>query len=101
MVSVIWEKIMSNKYFSGRKGPYIYCEMCGQACYLWETTKLSSETGRGGLVVCRNDADKIDFGLISYTPKTETKVPFTRPNHTNVQNGAEPENPETSTELGV
>ncbi len=92
---------MSNKYFSGRKGPYVYCEMCGQACYIFEAKKLPPETGRGGLVVCPYDADKIDFGLIPYIASSEAKVPFTRPNHTNVQNGAEPENPETSTELGV
>lgn len=93
--------MVSNKYFSGRKGPYVYCEICGQATYLWEATKLSAETGRGGLVVCRNDADKLDFGLMPYVASTESKVPFSRPNHTNVNNGSTPINPETSTRLGV
>lgn len=81
---------MSNKYFSGRKGNYIYCDICGQACYVYEVTKLSAETGRGGLLVCKNDADRIDAGLIPFIPTTEMKVPVSRPNHTNVTNGAEP-----------
>jgi hypothetical protein len=86
---------MSNKYFSSRKGPYIYCEICGQACYTWELTKLSPHTGRGGLLVCKNDADAIDHGLVPYKVAEEQKVPFSRPNHTNLTNGSEPYDVET------
>ena len=86
---------MSNKYFSTRKGPYIFCDICGQACYLWEITKLSVETGRGGLMVCRYDADKADFGLIPYLANNERNVPFSHPNHTNVTNGSTPRDVET------
>jgi hypothetical protein len=89
---------MSNKYFSSRKGGYIYCDMCGQACYIWEVTKLSADTGRGGLLVCKNDADKLDFGLVPYIVSSESKVPYARPNHTNVDNASEPYDIET---LGV
>jgi hypothetical protein len=86
---------MSNKYFSTRKGPYVYCDMCGQACYIWEINKLSTDTGRGELIVCKNDADKIDFGLKPYTVASEKKIPFSKPNHTNLTNGSEPYNIET------
>lgn len=92
---------MGNKYFSGRKGQYIYCDMCGQACYIWEAQKLSPETGRGGLIVCPNDADKIDFGLIPYKVTEEQKIDFTRINHQNTTNGTDPIDLETSTELGA
>ena len=92
---------MSNKYFSGRKGHYIFCDICGQACYAWEATKLKSETGRGGLIVCPNDADNIDFGLIPFVATAEQPVKWTRINHQNVTNGTAVENTETSTQLGV
>ena len=91
---------MSNKYFSGRKGQYIYCDICGQACYLFEAKRLNQYTGRPGLMVCPNDADTIDFGLVPYIPTTEKRVPFSRPNHTDVTNGTAPLDPETSSELG-
>lgn len=89
---------MSNKYFSGRQGRYIFCDICAQPCYAFEAVKLSDKTGRGGLIVCPQDADKIDFGLIPFTPTTEKAVPWTRINHQNVENGAEPYDIET---LGV
>lgn len=90
-----------NRYFTGAEGPYIYCEICGQPCYLRETVKLSPFTGRGGLVVCKDDADRIDPGLIPYMLTEEKKVPFSRPNHTNITNSSAPIDAETSTDLGV
>jgi hypothetical protein len=70
--------------------------MCGQACYVWEATKLSPDTGRGGLIVCANDADKIDFGLVPYAIPPERPVEWTRINHRNVTNGTEPLDVEAS-----
>ncbi len=81
---------MSNKYFSGRLERYIFCDICGQACYVSQVVKLEQESGRPGLLVCPNDADKTDFGLIPYHPTTERPVDYTRINHQNVTNGAEP-----------
>ena len=92
---------MSNKYFSGRKGRYIFCDICGQPCYVWQATKLKAETGRGGLIVCPNDIDAIDHGLIPYVATTEKPVEWSRINHQNVTNGTSVENYETSTQLGV
>ena len=92
---------MSNKYFSGRLSRYIFCDICGQACYDYEITRLDSKTGRGGLMVCPNDADKIDFGLVPYVPAPERPVTWTRINHTNVSNGSTPLDYDTTTELGV
>lgn len=90
-----------SKYFSGKKGQYIYCDICGQPCYAFEAKLLSAETGRGGLLVCPNDRDKIDFGLMDYTIPVERHIPVSRINHQNVTNGSEPIDVETSTELGV
>lgn len=92
---------MTSKYFSGRKGHYIFCDICGQACYDWEVTKLSQATGRPGLLVCPGDADGIDHGLIPYTVSNEKSVHFARVNHTDVDNGATPLDIENSTSLGV
>ena len=87
---------MTNKYFSGRKGHYIFCDICGQACYDWEATRLKSETGRPGLLVCPNDVDGIDYGHIPYTVDTEKPVQWSRINHQNVTNGTEPRDVETT-----
>lgn len=92
---------MSNKYFAGNKGQYIFCDICAQACYAWEAIRLSSATGRPGLIVCPNDADAVDPGLMAYTVPAEKGVPWTRINHTNVDNGASPLNYDTATNLGV
>lgn len=92
---------MSNKYFSGRLGHYIFCDICGQACYDWDAIKLKSETGKGGLIVCKNDQDGIDPGLIPYILPNEKTVKWARINHSNISNGTDPEDVETSTELGV
>lgn len=92
---------MSNKHFSSRKGQYIYCDICGQATYIWEMTRLATETGRGGLLVCPNDADKIDHGLIPYRIPPEKRVQFARVNHQNLTNGTDVLDIETSNALGV
>lgn len=73
---------------------YVFCDICGQKCYASETTKLSSATGRGGLIVCKNDIDNIDYGLIPFEIDVEQSVPFTRINHTNTTNAAAPYDPE-------
>lgn len=92
---------MSNKYFSGRRERYIYCDICGQPCYISDVKKLSPETGRGGLMVCPDDADKIDFGLIPYEIKSENPVSWTRIAHQDVANGTAPLDIETATSLGI
>ncbi len=92
---------MSNKFFAGNKGHYIFCDICGQACYDWEVTRLKTDTGRPGLLVCKNDADSVDYGLVPYTVPNERTVRWARINHQDVTNGSEPEDIETSTELGV
>lgn len=55
-----------------------------------EAVKLQANTGRGGLIVCPDDADNIDFGLMPFTPTAEKPIDWTRINHTDVSNGAEP-----------
>lgn len=79
----------------------VYCDICGQKCYASETSRLSTYTGRGGLIVCKNDVDKIDYGLVPYKIPTEQNIPWSRVNHTNVDNAVEPLDLETSTQLGT
>ena len=92
---------MSTKYFSGRKGQYVFCDICGQAVYVWDSVKLKPETGRGGLIVCKNDADDVDPGLLPISIPAEKHVKWARVNHTDVTRSSSPEDPETSTRLGV
>lgn len=67
---------------------YAYCDVCGQRYYASQTTKLSTYTGKGGLIVCNHDVDKIDYGLIPYKPRRETNVPWARIGDTNTDNSA-------------
>lgn len=67
---------------------YVFCDICGQRCFASEATKLSTYTGRGGLIVCPKDVDAIDYGQVPYTPKAEENVPLTRSNHTDTTQGA-------------
>lgn len=92
---------MSRKHFLGNKGHYIFCDICGQACYAKDATKLGVASGRPGLLVCPKDADAIDFGLVPYAPTNEKPIPWARINHTNVANGSSPLDVETATNLGV
>lgn len=80
---------------------YVFCMICGQRCLASEATRLSADTGRGGLIVCPNDVDSIDYSVRSYHIPVEKAVPFTRINHTNLTNGTAVLNTETTTELGV
>lgn len=89
------------KYFSGNQGQYLFCDICGQACYVFEATKLAANTGRGGLYVCPSDKDNIDFGLVPYTITSEHPVPYVRINHTNLTNGTAVLDYETATSLGT
>lgn len=67
---------------------YIYCDICGQRHYASRTTKLSHYTGREGLIVCPYDVDKIDPGLIPFTPRKEKIVSNIRINHANTANSS-------------
>ncbi len=92
---------MTSKYFAGNKGHYIFCDICGQACYDYNVVRLSSATGRPGLMVCPNDADKGDPGLTPCTVTPERPVRWTRINHQDVTNAAAPLDLDTTTELGI
>jgi len=74
---------------------YVFCDICGQRYLASETVQLTTYTGKGGLIVCPTDADKIDHGLIPFTVNAEQNVPFTRVNHTDTTNGSSPINLET------
>lgn len=67
---------------------YIYCDICGQRSYASESTKLSQYTGKGGLIVCKHDNDKVDYGMVPYLSRKEQNVDFIRTNHTNTDNAA-------------
>lgn len=82
---------MTDRFNPGQVGDWtFYCDICGQKGYASESTKLATETGKGGLIVCKHDVDKIDYGLIPFIVKVEQNVPYTRINHTDVSNVNEP-----------
>lgn len=93
---------MRDRFQPARRGDWVlYCDICGQKCFASESVRLHQYTGRGGLIVCKNDRDAIDPGLIPYTIDAERPIPYTRTNHQNVTNGSAVVDPETSTDLGV
>lgn len=58
---------------------YAFCDICGKRCFASEMTRLTQYTGKEGMLVCSNDVDKIDFGLVPYKTSQTRPVPFTRP----------------------
>ncbi len=67
---------------------FVYCDICGQRTYASGSTKLSQYTGKGELIVCKHDVDKIDYGLVPYTSRKEKNVKFVRIGHTNTDNSS-------------
>lgn len=67
---------------------YIYCDICGRKCLASKATKLPTYTGRGGLIVCPQDVDSIDPGVVPYKIPVEKNIPWTRINHTNTDDAA-------------
>lgn len=93
---------MSDRFNKWRPGDWcVFCDICGQKCFASETTKLATNTGRGGLIVCKNDVDTIDYGIVPYTIQIEKPIPWARPGDTDTTNGAAVINYETATNLGT
>lgn len=89
---------MTDRFDPGRLGDWIvFCDICGRKCYASETVKLTAQTGRGGLVVCRTDADRTDPSLTPYRIPIEKNVPYVRINHTNTENSFPEIDPESMT----
>lgn len=65
---------------------YVFCDICGKRCHASETTKLHTDTGRGGLIVCRRDADRADLGLVPKNVRKERPVPFSKRDPNNTSN---------------
>jgi hypothetical protein len=59
----------------------IYCDICGIPTPFSEAKLLDTYTGRGGLLVCKRDADTIDPGLIPYKINTESIINESSINH--------------------
>lgn len=54
----------------------VYCHICGLPCWGSEATKLGKYTGAEGAIVCPNDRDSVNYGLIGYKVPAEKSVPF-------------------------
>lgn len=65
---------MTDKFDGYRHGNWTFnCQICGQKAWASESRKLNVYTGRGGLRVCLECADPIDYGTVPY------KIPAERP----------------------
>lgn len=68
---------MTNKFNPARLGDWLVgCMMCGNRCWASESKVLSTYTGRGGLRVCPECLDPVDYGLVPYKIRAERSVPF-------------------------
>jgi hypothetical protein len=72
-----------NNYRTKKKvGDYIvYCQRCGNPCWASEATVLGKYTGAEGLIVCPDDVDKIDYGLVPYKIRPEVNPKRVSTNH--------------------
>ncbi len=77
---------------------FSYCDVCGKKTYSSQLTKLSNNTGRGGLIVCKHDADAIDYSLVPHlSSRREQHVNTLRINHTDTYDASPVVNVETMT----
>jgi hypothetical protein len=68
---------LKDKFTPGRLGDFVYfCQQCGTKCWASETVKLGTYTGHGGLRVCSECVDVIDYGIVPYKIPAEKPVPF-------------------------
>lgn len=66
-----------DKFTPARLGDWVFnCQICGMKCWASESFVLDTYTGRGGLRVCPECNDPIDYGLVPYTIPAEIPVPF-------------------------
>ncbi len=76
-----------------RVGDYqIYCDQCGMCCWASASRILSKDTGKGGLRVCPNCVDAVDYGLIPYKIRAEAPIPDSRINQQDTTTGRTPVN---------
>lgn len=54
----------------------IYCAICGSKTWASDSFILDNYTGRGGLRVCPDCNDPIDYGLVPYKIPAEQPVPY-------------------------
>jgi len=54
----------------------VQCHICGMTCWYSDASFLDVSTGRGGLLVCPVDKDKIVYGLIPYKLSPEKPIPY-------------------------
>ena len=72
-----------------KKNDYpIDCDLCGATCWFSESTVLSKETGKGGLRVCPDDRDTVDYGLVPYKVRPEKNVPDVRKHQEDITSGS-------------
>lgn len=73
----------TNKFTSNRLSDWIiHCDICGKPTWYSDSVTLEPETGKGGLLVCPDDRDIIDYGLVPYEIPTESQVTTTRIDNT-------------------
>lgn len=70
---------MRDRFQGGRLGDYVIdCDICGQRCWYSESSVLGIYTGRGGLLVCPECKDPIDYGIVPYYVIPERPITNTR-----------------------
>lgn len=70
----------NTKFTPKRLGDYTFsCNICGQKWWRSQATVLDIYTGRGGLTVCPNCNDPIDYGLVPFKIPKEEHVPDSSP----------------------
>lgn len=68
---------MTDKFTPARHGDSTFnCMICGQKAWTSEAITLDIYTGRGGLKVCRECNDPIDYGIVPYKVPAEKSVPW-------------------------
>ncbi len=81
-----------DKYSPARKWDFTFnCMICGNKCFASESHLLDTYTGRGGLRVCSECNDPIDYGIVPYKIPAEKSTSWSA----DAMNSANPDDIET------
>lgn len=68
---------MKDRFSPARIGDWVMnCQICKKKLYASESFLLDTYTGKGGLRVCSDCNDPIDYGLVPYKIPAEQPIPF-------------------------
>lgn len=76
--------------YNGGKDYYVYCDLTGWRIFASEAVTMPKYSGVAGLIAHKSYAYGNAAGYTPFVPPSEKGIPWTRTNHTNTTDAADP-----------